>query len=226
MARARARERPLRVLISAGPTREPIDRVRFVSNYSTGMMGACLAQAALARGHHVQIVHGPVTAALPAGARRFPVERTEEMAQALQRLAPRADVIVMAAAVADFTPVRPAAGKLPRGGRPVLRLRPTRDIIASLPRRTGQVRVGFALESGAVLVRAAGKLRAKRLDLVVAQQLDGTGGPFGRRPVRAWLMGRDGAVVPLGRQSKTRVAGLVLDKVEALWYGQRRLHAC
>lgn len=217
-----AKRVPLRVLISAGPTREPLDPVRFISNYSTGYMGAQLAARALARGHRVTVVSGPISEPLPLRARVVRVERSDEMARALRRCAKRADVVIMAAAVADFRPVRPAAKKLPRRGRMRLTLEATPEIIGRLPRRARQVVVGFAVESGEVAARARRKLRAKRLDLLLAQQVSPDGGPFGRRPVRAWLLARDGTVSRLGRLSKLGVAGALLDKIEALWYGQRR----
>lgn len=217
--------RPLRVLISSGPTREPLDPVRFVSNYSTGFMGAQLAVEALKRGHRVTVVSGPSVEPLPARARVIPVEQASEMERVLRQQAPRADAVIMAAAVADFTPQSRQAGKLRRGTPLRLRLKPTRDIIARLPKRRGQIRVGFALETGQVLAQAARKLRGKRLDLLLAQDAGVSGGPFGRRTVRAWLLERNGAVTVLGRQAKRNVARALLDKTELLWYGQLRATA-
>ena len=220
--------RPLHVLISAGPTREPIDPVRFISNYSTGYMGACLAGEALARGHRVTLISGPVTEPPPRGAQIIPVERTDEMRQAMRRAAPRADMIIMAAAVADFRPARRRALKQLRQARWRLELEATPDIIGGLPRRRrGQVVAGFALETArgsgdwdGVLERARRKLRTKRLDALLAQAMNGHGTPFGRRRVHAWLLSSDGASVPFGVVSKARIAAALLDKLEALWYGQ------
>ena len=213
--------RSLRIVITAGPTREPLDPVRFVSNYSTGYMGARVAAEALRRGHRVTVVHGPLAEPLPTGVRAVAVERARQMGRALRRLARQADVIVMAAAVADFEPARRQPKKLPRRGVYSVRLRATPDLIATLPRRRGQVVAGFALETGAVLQRARRKLREKRLDVVVAQAAGRRAGrPFGRRPVQAWLLARSGEVTRLGRVPKWRVARALLDKAEALWYGQ------
>jgi phosphopantothenoylcysteine decarboxylase/phosphopantothenate--cysteine ligase len=111
--------------------------------------------------------------------------------------------------------------KLARRAGLVLRLRATPDIIGRLPRRPGQLRVGFALESAPVLPRASRKLRAKRLDLLLAQQANGRGSPFGRQPLTAWLLSRDGRIRRLGRVTKTTVARALLDKAEMLWYGQQ-----
>lgn len=223
--------RALRVLISAGPTREPIDVVRFISNYSTGYMGAVLAAEALRRGHRVTVVHGPMTESLPEGVRVVPVERAQEMEQALRAHAPRADVIIMAAAVADFRPIHRVATKWSRHGRRVLALSATPDIVRRLPRRAGQLVVGFGVESTQVVARARRKLRAKRLDLLLAQRVpppkalvggrtNGQGSPFGRHRVSAWLLGSRGSVTSLGTVRKTVVARALLDKIEALCYGQ------
>ena len=233
----------MRLLISAGPTREPIDPVRFLSNRSTGYMGSRLAVEALARGHRVTVVSGPGTEPMPMGARVVAVRDAREMEAAMRRLAGSADAVIMAAAVSDFRMSRPRAAKLRRHARLTLRLVATPDIIARLPRRRqGQLRVGFALESGAVVPAAARKLRAKRLDALVAQSIrpgsglrpersrrtqrvNGAGSPFGRRPVHAWLLTRRAgppAVQPLGTLPKAQVARVLLDKVEELWYGQRR----
>jgi phosphopantothenoylcysteine synthetase/decarboxylase len=211
-------------------------------------MGARLADEALRRGHQVTIVSGPGTEPFPDRARVIHVERTQEMARALARQAHRADAVLMAAAVSDFQPVSPATRKLQRRGRMTLRLTTTPEIIGSLPRRACQVVVGFALETDDVLARARRKLRTKRLDLVLAQQLSPPkraaggangcgapphqrmageakenwwgGAPFGRRRVRAWLLARDGWVRSLGLTTKPMVARALLDKVEGLCYGQ------
>ena len=213
--------RSLRVVITSGPTREPVDPVRFVSNYSSGYMGARLAAESLHRGHRVTEIRGPGSEALPAAARVVPVERALEMEAALRREARRADVVIMAAAVADFQPVAVRPVKWPRRGRLTLSLRATPDIIKRLPRRPGQIRVGFALETGpAALQRAVRKLRDKQLDLLLAQRASAARPPFGRRPVRAWVLGRDGSATPLGVASKSAVARVLLDKIETLWYGQ------
>ena len=218
------RKRSLRLLISAGPTREPIDPVRFLSNCSTGYMGSQLAEEGLRRGHRVTVVAGPGVRSLPRGARVISVVRAVEMERVLRRQAPRADAVIMAAAVSDFRPVRQAPVKLKRQGRLTLTLSPTPDILSRLPRADRQVRVGFALESGRVVARAARKLREKRVDFLLAQQVSRRTNPFGRSPVRAWLLGRSGAVTDLGRRSKLAVARALLDKIEALWYGQPEPH--
>lgn len=214
--------RSLRLLISAGPTREPLDPVRFISNYSTGTMGACLAREALRRGHRVTLVSGPSELVPPRGARVIRVERARQMQRALRREMPRADALIMAAAVSDFEPVRASTQKLPRRGTLRLALRATPDIVGSLPRRRGQLVVGFALESAGGVRRATQKLKAKRLDVVVGQRMNGAS-PFGSARVNAFLVDANGGVRRLGTVSKPRLARVLLDELEQLWYGGVRL---
>jgi phosphopantothenoylcysteine decarboxylase/phosphopantothenate--cysteine ligase len=179
--------RPLRLLISAGPTREPIDPVRFLSNYSTGYLGACLAAEAIRRGHRVTLVSGPTQFLPPQGARVVWVERARQMQAALQAHLPKADALIMAAAVCDFQSAHPRHQKLPRQERLSLSLKATPDIVGGLPRRPGQLVVGFALETSQGLGRAFAKLKAKRLTFIVGQRVNGTASPFGRRRVEAFF---------------------------------------
>lgn len=182
-------------------------------------MGAQLATEALARGHRVTVVSGPIDEPLPPAARIIHVEQAGEMERALRRLADRADVIIMAAAVSDFRPARPSSAKLRRRAHVTLTLEATPDLLARFPRRQRQLVVGFSVETGSVVSHAVHKLRRKRLDLLLAQRANGRS-PFGRRPVQAWLLERGGAVKRLGRIAKPTVARLLLDKIETLWYGQ------
>ena len=216
-ARARSARR-LRVLISAGPTREPIDAVRFISNYSTGVMGARLVTEARRRGHRVTLVSGPTDVEPPRGTRTIWVERTREMRAALRIEARRADAILMAAAVCDFEAARSLQRKFPRRGQLRLHLKATPDIVKTLPRRPGQLVVGFALETSRAVARAAAKLRSKHLDLIVGQQVNGSR-PFGERPVEAFFVHPAGAVTRLGKVSKAVLARAILDEIEQLWYG-------
>ena len=209
--------RRLRIVISAGPTREPLDPIRFLSNYSTGYMGRCLVEETLARGHQAMLVSGPTGLIPPRGARVIWVERAQDMRRALERELRRADALIMAAAVCDFRPARRASKKLPRRGRLRLELTSTPDIVGTLPRRPGQVFAGFALETEAGFARARAKLRAKRLDLIVGQQA--TRSPFGRRPVQAFIARAAGPVRRLGTVAKPKLARALLDEIEQLWYG-------
>ena len=220
MSCAPSRRQPLRVVLTAGPTREPIDPVRFLSNYSTGYMGAQIAGEALRRGHQVTIVCGPTQESMPQGATVLRIETAREMARALRQQARRAEVVIMAAAVSDFRPARRAQAKLSRHAPRTLRLHATPDLIAELPRAARQLVIGFALETHRVIPRAQAKLRAKRLDALLAQQADGAGSPFGRRRVRAWLLTRSGAVRAFGQRTKPAIARMLLDSIESLWDAQ------
>ncbi|MCI5779081.1 MAG: phosphopantothenoylcysteine decarboxylase [Lentisphaeria bacterium] len=171
----------MHVLISAGPTREKIDPVRFISNRSSGRMGYALAAAAVRAGHRVTLVSGPVALPCPEGAKRISVESAAEMAAAIRGCADDADVIIMAAAVADYRPVVPESRKMKKQpGELVLKLERTEDILAALgqSKRPGQILVGFAAETDDLECNALDKLRRKNLDWIAANWVrDGFGTP-------------------------------------------------
>jgi phosphopantothenoylcysteine decarboxylase/phosphopantothenate--cysteine ligase len=163
-----------RILLTAGPTRAYIDDVRFLTNASSGRMAAAIAQAALAAGHQVTIVSGPVQLRYPTAARVIPVITTREMLDASLTELPSVQGVVAAAAPCDFEPVRRVAGKIPRQGDGLsLKLAPTPDVIATLARKSGprQWFVAFALEPGADPRRAFQKIEAKRCDLIVVNDV-------------------------------------------------------
>ncbi|MGD0541478.1 MAG: phosphopantothenoylcysteine decarboxylase [Tepidisphaeraceae bacterium] len=159
----------MRILITAGPTREPIDPVRYIGNRSSGKMGAALAEAAVAAGHQVAVILGPIAVSFPAGVRRIDVETAEQMFDAVMREFPNHDLLIMAAAVADYRPVAASSAKLSREGVRILELEPTEDIVAASGRikRPDQRTVGFSLETSPDLQRVVSKLRQKKLDLIV-----------------------------------------------------------
>ena len=163
-----------RILLTAGPTRAYIDDVRFLTNASSGRMAAALAQAALAAGHEVTIVSGPVQLRYPTAARVIPVITTREMLDASLAELPSVEGVVATAAPCDFEPVRRVAGKIPRQGDGLtLELAPTPDVIATLARKSvsRQWFVAFALEPGADPRRAFQKIEAKRCDLIVVNDV-------------------------------------------------------
>lgn len=223
-----------RLLITAGPTFEALDPVRFLGNRSSGKMGFALAQQAARRGAEVTLVAGPVALPTPPGVRRLDVESAAEMADAvLPRLQPEhaeaAHAIIMAAAVADFRPAEAAPRKLKKaqlGTRPQVELVPTVDILAELGRRRGDGRapllVGFAAETGNVIDYAARKLREKRCDLIVANDVAEPGSGFGTDTNRVTLLtpGRDVTGAPeaqaLPQLPKEEVADRILDRVVEL----------
>ncbi len=209
------------VLITSGPTHEPIDPVRFLGNRSTGKMGAALAAEALGRGAAVTVVLGP-GASVPPGVEVVPVETAEEMRDAVLARFEEADAVVMAAAVADFRPKAIADSKLKKdSGVPELILEPTPDILRELgERRKDQVLVGFAAETEDLEQAGRTKLGSKRLDLVVVNLVgrDGTG--FGSDTDEAMLLSADGDDVPLSGWTKRELAGAVIDRVAALLGGR------
>jgi phosphopantothenoylcysteine decarboxylase/phosphopantothenate--cysteine ligase len=211
------------VVVSAGGTAEAIDPVRFIGNRSTGKMGAAIAEAALARGARVTIVAGRTEVPLPPGASIVPAESTAAMHDAVVAAvleAPAADVLVMAAAVADFRPRQAAGTKLTRGEGMTLELEPTEDILAEVGARAREmaprpVIVGFAAETGS-LERAPDKLRRKGADLLVANDVAEPGSGFGTDTNRVVILGADGSRDDLPLMSKHAVADRLLDRVVAL----------
>jgi phosphopantothenoylcysteine decarboxylase/phosphopantothenate--cysteine ligase len=159
----------MRVLITAGPTQEPIDPVRFIGNRSSGKMGVALAQAALSANHQTTIILGPVAVSFPHQARRVDVETAAQMLDAVLREFPQHELLIMAAAVADYRPKAQTPAKLSREGSRTLELEPTEDVIAAAGRikRPDQRTVGFSLETSPDLARVTGKMRQKNLDLIV-----------------------------------------------------------
>lgn len=212
----------VRVVVSAGPTHEPIDPVRFLGNRSSGKMGFAIAEVARARGADVTLVAGPCALPTPQGVRRVDVETALEMKAAIEgELAGGAvDAVIMAAAVADFRPASRAGGKLKKAdGVEAIALTENPDIIAGLGAARGAAAapalVAFALETGSdeqVIAYAKGKLVAKRVDLVVANAASDS---LGRDDNRAFLVTRDG-VTEIARAAKPVVAGAIVDALAAL----------
>lgn len=208
-----------RVLVSAGPTQEPIDPVRFISNRSSGKMGYAIAQAARERGAEVVLVTGPTALAGPRGVELVPVSTAEEMAKALALRFGWATVLIMAAAVADFRPRRPAARKLKKGGGAwkTLELEGTEDILESLSkRRTNQVVVGFAAETEDLVAQATDKLTRKGLDLIVGNDVAREGGGFGSDSNSAVLIDPQGRIQELALMPKRELADRILDSILGL----------
>ncbi len=201
------------VLISAGPTFEPVDPVRFLGNRSSGKMGFALAAEAARRGARTILVAGPVALATPSGVERIDVETAAEMAAAVAATAPGADLVILAAAVADFRPKVPAGQKLKKDqGVPTFDLEPTEDILAGLFRiAPNAVRVGFAAETERLEENARVKLARKDVHFIVANDVSRADIAFGREENEVLVLARDGETVPIPRQSKTGVAAALLD---------------
>ena len=208
-----------KVLVTAGPTEEPLDPVRYLSNRSSGKTGYAFAEAARRRGAEVVLVSGPARLEPPSGIALHRVRTAEEMAARVFENLADAGVVVMAAAVADFRPARVEPGKIKRGvAARVVELQPTEDILAGVARRRrpDQIVVGFAAETENLLENARSKVMAKKLDLVVANDVTQPGAGFDVDTNIVTLVFPDGRAVPLERMSKLEVAGRVLDEVAAL----------
>jgi phosphopantothenoylcysteine decarboxylase / phosphopantothenate---cysteine ligase len=208
----------LRVLVTAGGTREPIDPVRFIGNRSSGRMGVALAAAAARRGAEVTLIAANVSLPEPAGVRRVDVETAEQLAVAAAAEFPATHVLLMAAAPADFRPTEAAPGKLKRQDGLELQLTPTEDIIAGLAasRSPGQTVVGFAAEHGEEgLERARAKLSRKSADLIVLNDVSDPAIGFESQENAVTLIAKD-SETPVPRASKDTIADTILDKVRQL----------
>jgi phosphopantothenoylcysteine decarboxylase / phosphopantothenate---cysteine ligase len=206
-----------RVVVTAGPTRESIDPVRVVTNRSSGKMGYRVAEAAWERGADVVLVSGPVALAAPVGVRVRRVESTRELEAAVREELPETDVLVMAAAPADFRPSDPSDRKRARvDGALAIPMEPTDDILGATRglRKPGSITVGFALETGDALAKGRAKLERKDLDLIVVNDALEPGAGFEVDTNRVALLGRDGAARILPLQTKREVAEAILDAVE------------
>ena len=202
-----------RVLVSAGPTREAVDPVRYLSNHSSGRMGYAIARVARRRGAEVVLVSGPSDLPAPPGVRTLMVSSAAEMARALEEEFRSASILVMAAAVADYRPRRPAVRKLKKSAASLsLDLERTRDILAGLAGRKGRrLVVGFAAETNDVAEEARRKLREKRLDLIVANDVTAPGAGFGSDTNVVQLIDAGGEAQALPVLPKEEVAGRILD---------------
>jgi phosphopantothenoylcysteine decarboxylase/phosphopantothenate--cysteine ligase len=206
-----------KVVVTAGPTRESIDPVRVVTNRSSGKMGYRVAEAAWERGAEVVLITGPVTLPDPIGVTVRRVESTQQLEEAVRAELPAADVLVMAAAPADFRPSSPSEGKRSRiDGALAVPMEPTSDVLDATRelRKPGSMMVGFALETGDALAKGLAKLERKGLDLIVVNDALEPGAGFEKETNRVALLGRDGTRQILPLQSKREVAEAILDRVE------------
>jgi phosphopantothenoylcysteine decarboxylase/phosphopantothenate--cysteine ligase len=207
------------VLVTSGPTREPIDPVRYISNRSSGKMGHAVATAALRRGAGVTLIAGPTALTPPPGAVYVPVQTAEEMREAALQHLEAATIVIKAAAVADYRVSHPSATKIKsrKDEGLTLALAPNPDILKELAGRKGSAfLVGFAAETDDVRARAGEKLRAKGIDLLVANDVSGSGIGFDAEDNQVTLLDRWGGIVDLPRMGKLAVAHAILDRVLAL----------
>ena len=206
----------MHIVISAGPTREAIDPVRYITNRSTGKMGYAIAEAARERGLLVTLVSGPVNLLPPEGVEVINIESAADMAKAMKTSAQTADIIVMAAAVADYRPRQYSTSKVKKSdGDMCIELERTEDILLSLGKnkRPGQILVGFAAETDDLLKNAQGKLERKNLDYIAANIVGVPGRGFAADNNAITLIGRDGSQTEFALQSKKNLAEALLQHI-------------
>ena len=199
----------MRLLITAGPTREPIDPVRYISNRSSGKMGYAVAEAALAEGHDVTLISGPASVDPPRNANLIPVSTSDEMFEAVHRHADKCDICVLCAAVADYKPANVSSIKIKkRDAKFSLELIPTRDILDSLGHKQDRqfVLVGFAAETDHVEENAAKKLRAKNCDIIVANDVSGADSGMETDVNEVIILFRNGEKTKISRAPKKNIA--------------------
>lgn len=210
-----------RVLVTAGPTKEPLDPVRYITNHSSGKMGYAVAMQARRRGAEVVLISGPTALPVPRGVAFYSVSSAREMRDRVIEEAEYATVVLKAAAVADYRPAVESSSKLKKGSDGMtIALERNPDIIAELGVRKGaRVLVGFAMETEDLEKNAQDKLRAKNMDLIVANNLGDEGAGFGHDTNRVTILHRDGSSEALPVMTKMEVAGVILDRVKKILQG-------
>src|SRR5690348_2361795 len=203
------------ILVSAGPTREDIDPVRYITNRSSGKMGYAVAEAAAKRGAKVILVSGPVDLETPAGLERVDVRTSEEMHRAVVERFAEASIAILAAAVADYRPAQRCAEKIKKGSAPLaISLEPTADILAEVAKnKANRIVVGFAAETDHVAENARKKLTSKNADLIVANDVTAEGAGFDHHTNVVTLFSSDGRDLALPKMPKSEVAERILDEV-------------
>lgn len=214
----------MRIVVTAGPTREALDPVRYLTNHSSGKMGYAIARQAASRGADVVLISGPSNQTVPGGVQFVPVTSAQDMFAAVQRHYVDADAVIKAAAVADYRPKTVAAQKIKKtDGDFVLELERNPDILAWLgAHKTGQILVGFAAETNDVQQNALGKLQRKHLDFIAANDVTDPDSGFGKDTNRLTLYGADGSVTVLPVLSKEAAADRLLDQVLQLYQTKKK----
>jgi phosphopantothenoylcysteine decarboxylase/phosphopantothenate--cysteine ligase len=209
----------VRFVVTAGPTREAIDPVRFISNRSSGKMGYAIAAAALAAGHEVTLISGPASIAPPSGVKFISITTGDQLHTAVHRAVRGCDVLVMCAAVSDYKPAVAAARKMKKRKTPfALKLIPTRDILASLPKENRRyLIVGFAAETHNLKINAQKKLRAKSCDMIVANDVSRSDSGMESDQNEVEIFTRDGKSEKISRASKKIIARKLVKKIAKMW---------
>ena len=206
-----------RVIVTAGPTRERIDPVRYISNFSSGKMGYAIASEAAARGAEVLLISGPTALAAPTGVTRVDIESADDLRRQLQKYLSVKDILIMTAAVADYKPSKVAKSKIPHGTLSQLNLKSNPDILAEIGKSKSRPRlvVGFALEVGSDVKNAQLKLKEKNLDMIVMNDPTQKGVEFGSDFNQATLFTRGGKPKELDKMTKQRLSQVILDLIES-----------
>ena len=209
-----------RILITAGPTIEPIDPVRFISNRSTGYMGYELARQAGKRGYKVTLISGPSIFKAPSGIKLIQIETTRQLCKKVHTELKKSDILIMSSAVSDFRTRSALKNKIKSKTKIALKLIKNPDILKSITKkeRKNKIIAGFSLETENLLANALTKLRKKRLDLIVANKSDSKNIPFGKGAKTVYLLDKLGRRKKLQKLSKTRIARAILDTMEELCY--------
>jgi phosphopantothenoylcysteine decarboxylase / phosphopantothenate---cysteine ligase len=212
------------VLVTAGPTREPFDPVRFITNYSSGKMGYALAIMAARRGAEVTLISGPSSLSVPRRVKFIPVTTALEMKDAVMKLHKKSTVIIKAAAVADYRPAAPSGSKIKKGDeRLTVHLERNPDIIAELGRKKGKcILVGFSMETEDLIKNSRAKLLAKKMDMIVANDLNEKGAGFQSDTNAVVLIEADGQTERLPLMGKGEVANRILDKIKNIITARQR----
>lgn len=212
----------LNILVTAGPTHEYIDPVRYITNLSTGAMGYAIAMAAKQRGHNVTLISGPVSIPARPGIKPISVVSGWQMKKTVEEYFPDCDCLVMAAAVADFRPRFIAPQKIKKAKSMLLELEENPDILKGLANKKGRrVLVGFALETRDLIKNAKIKLKQKNLDMIIANQCTKNNQPFGDKKLSLCIIDKEDKEEGFIDITKPKLAGIILDRIEKLWYSQK-----
>lgn len=212
----------MKIIVTAGPTIEPIDPVRFISNRSTGYMGYKIAEMASRRKHAVTLISGPVKLRSPEVKQFIQIETAQELLRTLKTEIKKANCLIMCAAVSDFRLEDTAKRKIKRKKGLSVKLIPNKDILKELSlHKKSNLFVGFSLETEDLVRNSCKKLKSKNLDLIVANKLSKTHNPFGCKCLDVVIIDRSGRKIYIRNKSKTYISQVLLDKIEELWYQKR-----
>ena len=205
-----------KILVTAGPTIEPLDPIRFISNHSTGMMGYAIAAEGRKRGFKVSLISGPVDLEPPRGVRTVNVMTASDMKDRVVEQAGRHDCVVMTAAVCDFRPARKKRQKIKKSGGLTLKLAQNEDILSKISRQKDLLKIGFALETADPVKNGKKKLKDKGLDMIVINAKTGKKDPFGPGKKHYVTVDKSGKVKKYNNYTKKRMAEIIIDEVESL----------